>query len=209
MARSEEREFELVLGNKQILSLFFLVVVLFAVFFSLGFMVGKSAGPGQALAAAEPAAAVPAAANDRPSQVAPVLEAPASRGDAAPSGLPLDYALPDPAPGTAPVTETWPARTEAVAAPVPPAAAGTPSAESQAALAVRGLHLQVAALRVREDAQALSGTLRNKGYEVLLNEQARDGWYRVLIGPFPDERAAREMRDRLEKDGYKSILRRP
>jgi len=32
MARGEEREFELVLGNKQLLSMFFLVVVLLAVF---------------------------------------------------------------------------------------------------------------------------------------------------------------------------------
>lgn len=44
MSPREEEEFELVLGNKQLLSLFFLVVVLFGVFFSFGYTVGYSRG---------------------------------------------------------------------------------------------------------------------------------------------------------------------
>ena len=44
MSPREEEEFELALGNKQLLSLFFLVVVLFGVFFSFGYTVGYSRG---------------------------------------------------------------------------------------------------------------------------------------------------------------------
>ncbi len=44
MSPRQEEEFELVLGNKQLLSLFFLVVVLFGVFFSFGYTVGYSRG---------------------------------------------------------------------------------------------------------------------------------------------------------------------
>ena len=44
MPSREDEEFELVLGNKQLLSLFFVVVVLFAVFFSFGYTVGFSRG---------------------------------------------------------------------------------------------------------------------------------------------------------------------
>ncbi|MEX2303092.1 MAG: SPOR domain-containing protein [Bryobacterales bacterium] len=57
MASREEEEFELVLGNKQLLSLFFLVVVLFGVFFSFGYTVGYGRGENsrtREVASAEP-----------------------------------------------------------------------------------------------------------------------------------------------------------
>ena len=69
--------------------------------------------------------------------------------------------------------------------------------------------LQLAAVRVKEDAEALVDTLRKKGYAVQLNSQPRDGWHRVIVGPFPTDRAAQDMKAKLEKDGYKSIVKRP
>jgi len=204
MPRNVDGEFELVLGNKQLLSLFFLVVVLFAVFFSLGYMVGKSVSPATTSASQQPA---PAPASDRP---------PASSGS--PATTP-----PAEAPA-APPTETQPARSEPVAASTTPAAPVEPpkqaaarpaaaatdgGAEDSSALVARGLHLQLAAVHVKDDAEAMVETLRKKGYAVVLHSQARDGWYRVLVGPFPDERAARDAKAQLEKDGYKSILKRP
>src|SRR5436190_10354663 len=41
MPRNDEGEFELVLGNSQLLSGFFIVVMLFGIFFSLGYIVGR------------------------------------------------------------------------------------------------------------------------------------------------------------------------
>ena len=58
MRPKQEEEFELVLGNRQLLSLFFLAVVLFAVFFSFGYMVGFGRGQhdrASAIASTEPA----------------------------------------------------------------------------------------------------------------------------------------------------------
>lgn len=192
MSRSTDGEFELVLGNKQLLSLFFLVVVLFAVFFSLGYMVGKSVGPAPTMAAA------PATAT-RVSELA-----------AAPSPNAEPPAVESSPPPPATVSETQPARGEApAAAPAPPAKEEAPPAPTPPAVIARDLHLQLAAVRVREDAEALAESLRKKGYEVLLNSETGDGWFRVLIGPFPDERAARKMKAKLEKDGYKSILKKP
>ena len=199
MARNLEGEFELILGNKQLLSLFFLVVVLFAVFFSLGYMVGKSVSPAPAMAA-EPAAPAPSA--DQPTADKP-------------SPLPAETA---PTAQPAAVAETQPAASEPSSSPAaaPPAAAPAPSepaaparTEPAAPLVARDLHLQIAAVRVREDAEALVENLRKKGYAVSLNSQTRDGWYRVIVGPFANERAAQDMKARLEKDGYKSILKKP
>jgi cell division protein FtsN len=180
MARNNEGEFEMVLGNKQLLSLFFLVVVLFGVFFSLGYMVGRSVGPTPTLAA-QPAAPEPA----------PPL--PETR----PSPTPLPPAAEEPR--TEPVVKFEPQ----------PKPEPQEKAEAPAPLVVRDIHLQLAAVRVKEDAEALVETLRQKGYAVQLNSQTRDGWHRVIVGPFSSERAAQEMKVKLEKDGYRSILKKP
>jgi len=54
MPRNDEGEFELVLGNSQLLSGFFIVVMLFGIFFSLGYIVGRhsAAAPMNTTAAA-------------------------------------------------------------------------------------------------------------------------------------------------------------
>src|SRR5882724_10802508 len=44
MAKNEVGEFELVLGNKQLLSVFFIVVILLGVFFTMGYIVGRNSG---------------------------------------------------------------------------------------------------------------------------------------------------------------------
>ena len=38
-------EYELVLGNRQLLSAFFIVVILFALFFTMGYIVGRNSAP--------------------------------------------------------------------------------------------------------------------------------------------------------------------
>lgn len=55
MPTNEEGEFELVLGNKQLLSVFFLIVLLLGVFFSMGYIVGRNTAPaGSQLASNRP-----------------------------------------------------------------------------------------------------------------------------------------------------------
>ena len=51
MPSHEEGEFELVLGNKQLLSVFFLVILLLGVFFSMGYIVGRNTAPATTLSA--------------------------------------------------------------------------------------------------------------------------------------------------------------
>ncbi|MCI0364063.1 MAG: hypothetical protein L0219_09300, partial [Phycisphaerales bacterium] len=45
MPRNDDGEFELVLGNRQLLSGFFIVVILFGVFFTMGYIVGRHSSP--------------------------------------------------------------------------------------------------------------------------------------------------------------------
>ena len=45
MPKNEDGEFELILGNKQVLSVFFIFVILLGVFFTVGYAVGRSSAP--------------------------------------------------------------------------------------------------------------------------------------------------------------------
>ena len=45
MPKNEDGEFELILGNRQLLSVFFIVVILLGVFFTMGYIVGRNSAP--------------------------------------------------------------------------------------------------------------------------------------------------------------------
>src|SRR5438552_19087128 len=87
MRNNESGEFELVVGNRQLLSGFFIVVVLFGVAFAMGYVVGQNSS--------RPAAAsgVPLPSDSVPQQ--------ASRTPDPPSAEPVEPAAPTPAPAAA------------------------------------------------------------------------------------------------------------
>lgn len=71
--------------------------------------------------------------------------------------------------------------------------------------------LQVAALRQSQDAENLAKTLRSKGYAVFLvrpGPESTDKLIRVQVGPFREVAEASATKARLEKDGYKSISKK-
>jgi len=43
--RNDDGEFELILGNRQLMSVFFIVVILLGVFFAMGYIVGRNSSP--------------------------------------------------------------------------------------------------------------------------------------------------------------------
>ena len=45
MPKNDEGEFELILGNRQLISVFLIVVVMLGVFFSMGYVVGRNSSP--------------------------------------------------------------------------------------------------------------------------------------------------------------------
>jgi cell division septation protein DedD len=54
MPQNEQGEFELVLGNKELLTVLFIVVVLLGVFFSMGYVVGRNSAPVETARRSEP-----------------------------------------------------------------------------------------------------------------------------------------------------------
>lgn len=72
------------------------------------------------------------------------------------------------------------------------------------------LHLQVAALRKRADANRLADELRGKGYPVVVvtpSKSESPQWIRVKVGPYRSTRETSQVKARLARDGYDSILR--
>jgi cell division septation protein DedD len=67
--------------------------------------------------------------------------------------------------------------------------------------------VQIAAVRREADTRVLMESLRHKELPVFVRHPTLDGFYRVLVGPYPDEEAARITQRELERAGYESFIR--
>ncbi len=197
MKNSETGEFELVLGNKQLLSGFFIVVILFGVFFIMGYVVGRSQSPSTRLAAGEPAPPVSDAAN--PSGAGSPMAGPAPREPAAAPAAdqPRTPSASEPVSTAAPPEAAKPVETAAAPAPEPAKPAEPIPGET---------YLQVMAVK-RPEAEVVMKTLRDKGFQVVLGPGPND-LVRVLVGPFGDGTALGSAKASLENAGFHPIVRR-
>ena len=198
-------EHELVLGNKQLLSAFFVVVILLGVFFTMGYFVGKntatagfnsaqsaSGGGARPDAAGKPIDTGYPASSLPPDSAAPAVEPNATA--APPPSTPAAALPPDtkidakPAPPAAPANDFLPGKTETMA---------QPSSEE--------MYLQVSAIR-RPDADNMVKVLRERGFSALLGESSKQGLYRVLVGPFKTNGEMGRAKAELKAKGFASIV---
>jgi hypothetical protein len=190
MQAENDREFELVLGNKQLLGLLFLTFVLLGVFFALGYAMGRNAAPSPIAETVNPA---------RPSASGPVQKPTAAEGIVSP---------PQPAKSDA-------ARLDAEAA-TPPAAqapAAAPSGGDVTPAVVildpkpGDTFLQVTAVK-RPEAELLAEVLTKKGFKAGLAPAPIENMFRVLVGPVHTDAEQGKLKSDLEQAGFKPIPRR-
>jgi hypothetical protein len=93
------------------------------------------------------------------------------------------------------------ASVEASPAPNPPIAS-TPSVGDA------GVVLQVGAMKVEENADAMAQDLQKKSLPAFVFRHGGDQLYKVAVGPFSDADSAGKVKENLEKQGFKPILRR-
>ena len=214
MPTNEEGEFELVLGNKQLLSVFFIVVVLLGVFFTMGYIVGRSMSPagGPQLAqndanplVVEPSPGEPVqppiSHTDKPSPLAPT-PAPVKPEPAKPEPAKPEPPKPEP-PKPAPVKVEPPK-------PVPPKPAPTkpePPKPAPVKPAAGGTYLQVAATR-KADADMMASTISKKGFRVTISAVPDSDLFRVLVGPAATLDELGKLRNDLAAIGYKGFPRK-
>ena len=198
-------------GTGPLLFMFLSMVVLCAVFFGLGYSLGKTSSPATTLAAEPIPTTSGGAAKPSP------LNAGDSGSAAQPaSGSQLtfyDSVKKEPQTGLATKTAS-PAPAETKSAALSPAV----SEEAKAAAAVgmtpapappaTGYTVQIAAVSRQGDADALVKALRKKQYPVFVAANAPDKLFHVQVGPFSDPKEADAMKARLVADGYKPIVKK-
>jgi cell division protein FtsN len=210
MSKNETGEFELVLGNKQLLSVFFIVVILLGVFFTMGYIVGRNSSP-------PPLEASNRGAGTRSPLVvdSPTAPPPSQIPTATETKPPEEITKPTPIEPKPAVVE--PPKPVVEEKPKPPVVEKekprdkAPAPVAAAAEAQKGQHyLQVQALPT-EQAILVVEVMRKKGFPATTETvPTKPGLTRVLVGPIPAA-SANEMKDKLEAAGFKgkqAILRK-
>jgi hypothetical protein len=195
MKNNETGEFELVLGNRHLLSGFFVVALLFGVAFAMGYIVGRNSAPsGRPVEAATSPTPTPRDARPQPASAAEPPPASAAQEPASSEGA---TAPEKPADAPAQPT-TQPAREGPAAAP-PPAPAPAAAAEPA------GTYWQVIAVP-QAQAEIVAKALKDKGFPTSLG-QGPNNLVRVLVGPYPDTQSLGEAKSKLENAGFHPILK--
>ena len=221
MRNNETGEFELLVGNRQLLSGFFIVVLLFAVAFSMGYIVGRNSSPSVKVQA-ETGSSVGTASQTPETRPQPVAQAQATGGagtatpapaDAAAAGAPPADTPPQPttqpergpqstpapaAPPTAVPSTPPPGAGGSILPPAAPGAGGTPEAAP-------GPYWQVLATANRTSAEAIRQTMKDKGFPASL-QPGPNNLIRVLIGPYTDKQSLGRAKTELENAGFHPVL---
>lgn len=201
--------------------MFLAAVVVCAVFFSLGYVVGYNHSPSKSGPVTEN---VSGSGN-----IPPTVNPPSGSSSESPAGgLVTENVSPNSTPATqsesaspppqepvaAPTHEEHQARGKATAArKTLKAETKTPKARPAASPAASsGGHfaVQVMASKTRVDAEHLVKLLKSRGYPVYIltpqQSPAHDNLYRVQVGPFTTRVAADLTRDKLEGDGFRPFV---
>jgi len=198
-----QQDTEITLGTGRMLALFFAFVLVCAVFFAIGFSLGRrtaSAGvgrwPGAATGASAATVRPSAAKNDAPQKTP-------QSGDfsfyKAVGEKNADSALAPPEAKAQPADAT---------AAAPPKVATDAAGAAPAASTTGSYYVQVAAVTRQEDAEALVEALKKKQYPAFANNASADKYYRVQVGPYAEFKDAEAMRTRLVSDGYNPIVKK-
>ncbi len=197
---TSSQDTEITLGTGKLLFLFFSLVVICALFFALGYSLGRKSEPAitTASAAVAPAATgnTNKAGSTTPAAQPMTFYKSVEQKDANPQLTPpADAKTPDvTAPGEA---ATTPGQTPAA----------TP--DSVTTLPTAGYFVQVAAVSKQEDADSLVDALKKKDYPAFVAAQSTtDALFRVQVGPYSDIKDAEAMRTRLIGDGYNPIVKK-
>jgi len=199
---------EITLGTTKLLGLFFGLVILCAVFFALGYTLGRKSDTGFPVSAAAPShsgsgAGKPTSSTSQPAQPMTFYKS-VEQKDANAELTPATSVAGN-AGGT--VSPMPPGNTPQATPPVPAQASTPPN--PMAAIAAGGYFVQVAAVSKQEDAQALVDALKQKQYPAFVaSNSSADKLFRVQMGPFGDIKEAEGMRSRLIDDGYNPILKK-
>jgi cell division septation protein DedD len=184
LPKNEDGEFELILANRQLLSVFFIIVILLGVFFTMGYIVGRNSSTATADLTAIPTVDAKQPAAEVPARVPEPAAAPPAPTETAPQ---------QPAPA-APAADREPEPPRREPRVEPRTVSGSHPAAGQT-------YLQLAATSQRE-ADIMVDVLRKKSFRAMAAEiDEKPGTFRVLVGPITDT-TANKLRADLQGAGF-------
>ena len=179
----ETTDTEITLGTGKMLALFFGLVILCAVFFGMGFSMGRNSvksGP----------------------ELLPSPNASPTNRPSANSSKSADQ------PRAAADSKSQPAQSSPDASSTSGSVPTPDQGASPAAASGSGYFVQVAAVSKQEDAEALVESLKGRQYSAFIVTPSPDKFFHVQVGPFTDIKEAESMRAKLVSDGYNPILKK-
>ncbi len=208
MLRTSESETEILLGNKQLLGIFFVVAALLGIAFYGGYMVGR-AGPGKkAVAPASTATEETASTPNRSTAGGETHSFPTDTSTAAgqnSSPAPTDAAAESSQESGQPPLGS-PKRKQAEKAPNPQSAAAVAETSGEFTPQSGEQFLQVAAVG-KDEAEAVADVLHKKGFRAhAVPKPGNIKIYRVLIGPIQDAADLSSTRDALRRTGFREVI---
>jgi septal ring-binding cell division protein DamX len=212
---------ERVLESKHVIGLFLLMLLFSGVFFTLGYVMGRSQYDGQVRAATSGMSKLENAglpkSEPQPRKSAEPVAAPDESDPAtSPSGAwafpevskpvtgqphleppPKAHAAPPPS-----KTLNAKAKPENIPAPTP---AKSSKPVNSPPIPGGAFVLQVAAFQRQDDALAIASSLQKKHYVAYVQTPTKDKYYRVQVGPFKDQKTADAAKRGLEGEGFKAF----
>ena len=209
---------DFVLESRHLVGLFLLLVVIFGVVFTLGYLLGRSQYDSKIRAAVGPppgsdAPAAPAAAKSKTRPESEDAQVAKKNSDwdfyhSADPQAAADHlqAAPKSLTASAPPAATPKPGAAAASKTVKPAKS---TSGTDGSLIPKGaIMLQVAAVLHQDDALALAQALQQKKFPAFVITPSVDKYYRVQVGPYSDNQSASSARQQLEANGFKSIIKR-
>jgi cell division septation protein DedD len=210
---ASNQDTEITLGTGKLLFLFFGLVGICALFFAVGYSLGRKSEPSitTASAAASPQIVPGTTKASSGSPAAPMtFYKSVEQKDGNPELTPAVDAKTEPAaPAPADPVPADPAPIDRASVDRAPAQAATAPPDSATILPTAAYFVQVAAVSKQEDGDALVDALKKKEYPAFVAAPVpADKLFHVQVGPFSDIKDAEAMRARLIADGYSPILKR-
>ena len=196
-----QQDTEITLGTGRMLALFFTFVLVCAVFFAIGFSLGRKTSMVSANNVVSEPTRSPAVVV-RPSAVKETTPAPAPQT--------ADFSFYKSVGAKSADTNLAPQEAKAEAPTnVSSTTAETPAPATISTSMTNGYFVQVAAVSRKEDADALVEALKKKQYPAFTATNASaDKFFHVQVGPYAELKEAEAMRSRLVGDGYNPIVKK-
>ena len=229
-----QQDTEVTLSTGKLLAIFFGLVVICGIFFSLGYGIGKNSSPAASSPILDSSTLSNVAVSGGSKRGAVKATPPAADPSAAAATTTNPSANASDTSTATAAANSASSRNNAVSRGGSQPAASSSTSDSRAAssrarsadatpeLHTADLHttgsasassdsagfmVQVAAVSKQEDAEALVAALRKKQYPVFMVNNTASHLYHVQVGPFPDQKDAESMRSKLSTDGYNAILK--